>query len=45
MAVHRIFENARKGDFAQVLARLIEDGEKLVVPSYIKHGIEQLVAT
>ena len=45
VAVHRIFENARKGDFAQVLARLIEDGEKLVVPSYIKHGIEQLVAT
>jgi len=45
VAVHRIFKNARKGDFAQVLARLIEDGEKLVVPSYIKRAIEQLVAT
>lgn len=44
-AIHRIFKNARKGDFAQVLARLIEDGEKLAVPPYIKHAIEQLVAT
>ncbi len=44
-AIHRIFKNARKGDFAHVLARLIEDGEKLVVPPYIKHAIEQLVAT
>lgn len=44
-AIHRIFKNARKGDYAQVLARLIEDGEKFVVPPYIKHAIEQLVAT
>lgn len=44
-AVNAIFKAARKGDFAQILARLIEDGETLVVPAYIKAAIDQLVAT
>lgn len=42
-AVHKIFKDARKGDFAQILARLIEDGEDLKVPAYIKDTIERLV--
>ena len=42
-AIHKIFKNARKGDFAQVLARLIEEGEELKVPTYIKTAIERLV--
>lgn len=44
-AVHAIFKIARKGDFAQILARLIEDGEEFTVPAYIATAIEQLVAT
>jgi putative ATP-dependent endonuclease of OLD family len=44
-AIHKIFKNARKGDFAQVLARLIEDGEELKVPAYITRAIERLVVT
>lgn len=44
-AVHSIFEKARKGDFAQILARLIEDGEEFTAPAYISTAIEQLVAT
>jgi putative ATP-dependent endonuclease of the OLD family len=43
--IHKIFKNARKGDFAQILARLIEDGEELKVPAYISTAIEQLVVT
>lgn len=42
-AIHKIFKNARKGDFAQILARRIEDGEELKVPVYITTVIEQLV--
>lgn len=44
-AIHKIFKNARKGDFAQILARRIEDGEELKVPAYIKDAIDQLVIT
>ncbi len=44
-AIHRIFKNAQKGDFAQILARLIEDGEDLKVPAYITLAIEELVVT
>jgi putative ATP-dependent endonuclease of OLD family len=44
-AIHAIFKKARKGDFAQILARLIEDGETFTVPAYIATAIEQLVAT
>jgi putative ATP-dependent endonuclease of the OLD family len=44
IAINKIFKNARKGDFAQILARRIEDGNDLKVPTYIKNAIEQLVA-
>jgi len=44
-AIHAVFKAARKGDFAQVLARLIEDGETFAVPAYIATAIEQLVET
>lgn len=44
-AIHKIFKNAQKGDFAQILARLIEDGEDLKVPAYITLAIGELVVT
>jgi len=44
-AIHKIFKSTRKGDFAQVLARLIEDGETFIVPAYITKAIEEVVAT
>ena len=45
LAIHKIFKSTRKGDFAQVLAWLIEDGENFTVPAYIAAAIEQVVAT
>lgn len=44
-AIHKIFKSTRKGDFAQLLARLIEDGETFYVPTYITKAIEEVVAT
>lgn len=44
-AIHKIFKAARKGDFAQILARLIEDGESFEVPAYIQTAIDELVTT
>lgn len=47
-AIHGIFKNARKGDFAQVLAELIEkiDQNKhtFIVPRYIDDTIREVVA-
>lgn len=43
-AVHKIFKKTRKGDFAQVLARFIEEGDAFVVPNYIKEAIEEVVS-
>jgi putative ATP-dependent endonuclease of the OLD family len=43
--IHEIFQRTRKGDFAQILARLIEDGEKFKVPGYIAQAIEAVVAS
>lgn len=44
-AVHDLFKTTRKGDFAQVLARLIEDGkDTFVVPGYMAAAIEAVVA-
>ncbi|WMT78430.1 AAA family ATPase [Bradyrhizobium sp. Ash2021] len=43
--IHEIFKKTRKGDFAQILARLIEDGEEpFQVPEYIARAIEEVVA-
>jgi putative ATP-dependent endonuclease of OLD family len=42
--LHEIFKTTRKGDFAQILARLIEDGEDAFhVPGYIARAIEEVV--
>lgn len=44
-AVHQLFKTTRKGDFAQVLARLLEDGkDPFVVPGYMAAAIEAVVA-
>jgi len=44
-AVHDLFKTTRKGDFAQVLARLVEDGkDAFVVPCYMAAAIEAVVA-
>ncbi len=43
--IHKIFKSTRKGDFAQILAKLIEDGENFTVPLYIAKAIEEAVAT
>jgi putative ATP-dependent endonuclease of the OLD family len=47
-AIQGIFKNARKGDFAQVLADLIEKIEEnkhtFVVPPYIEETIREVVA-
>lgn len=44
-AVHDLFKTTRKGDFAQVLARLVEDGEDtFVVPDYMAAAIQAVVA-
>ena len=43
-AIGDIFKNARKGDFAQVLAEMIENGEhSFTVPSYIEQTIREVV--
>lgn len=41
--IHEIFKDTRKGDFAQVLAELIEAGEDFKVPAYINDAIKALV--
>lgn len=43
-AIAKIFDSTRKGDFAQVLARLIEDGEGFTVPDYIAAAIGHVVS-
>ncbi|QGM48257.1 ATP-dependent nuclease [Methylocystis heyeri] len=42
-AIHKIFKNARKGDFAQVLAQLIEKDATFQAPDYIRKTIEGVV--
>lgn len=44
MAIQKIFKTTRKGDFAQLLAKRIEDGADFTVPDYIKDAIDALVA-
>lgn len=43
-AIHKIFKKSRKGEFAQVLAQLIEQGAEFLVPDYIKDAIVEVVA-
>lgn len=44
LAIQKIFKKTRKGDFAQLLAKRIEDGADFTVPEYIKGAINALVA-
>jgi len=41
-SMHTLFREARKGDFAQVLAGLIEDGREFVVPKYLSDAIKSI---
>ncbi|TKV70629.1 AAA family ATPase [Rhizobium sp. AU243] len=43
-AIHKIFKTTRKGDFAQILAKRIEDGEAFKVPDYIGEAIKAVVS-
>jgi putative ATP-dependent endonuclease of OLD family len=43
VAVQKLFETTRKGDFAQLLAEEINKGTAFIVPGYLKTAIEALV--
>jgi len=43
--IHSIFKDTRKGDFAQILAHHIEEGESFAVPAYITRAIMEVVAS
>jgi putative ATP-dependent endonuclease of OLD family len=43
-SMHSLFKETRKGDFAQVLAELIEDGKKFKVPKYLSDAIKSISA-
>ncbi|MBB3773733.1 putative ATP-dependent endonuclease of OLD family [Angulomicrobium tetraedrale] len=43
VAIQKLFETTRKGDFAQVLADAINQGGAFMVPPYLKQAIEALV--
>ncbi len=42
-SIQALFEDTRKGDFAQLLAEAINDTASFVVPAYIREAIEALV--
>jgi len=43
VAIQRLFETTRKGDFAQLVAEEINNGAAFTVPGYLKTAIEALV--
>ncbi len=43
VAIQKLFETTRKGDFAQLLAEEINKGTAFTVPGYLKTAIEALV--
>ncbi|MFZ5710993.1 MAG: ATP-dependent nuclease [Pseudomonadota bacterium] len=43
VAIQKLFETTRKGDFAQLLAEEINNGKAFTVPAYLKAAIEALV--
>ncbi|BCD97708.1 ATP-dependent nuclease [Marinagarivorans cellulosilyticus] len=43
-SMHALFKETRKGDFAQVLAELIEDGKDFKVPKYLSDAIKSISA-
>lgn len=43
VAIQKLFETTRKGDFAQLIAEEINNGKTFTVPAYLKAAIEALV--
>jgi putative ATP-dependent endonuclease of OLD family len=43
VAIQKLFESTRKGDFAQLVAEEINNGAAFTVPAYLKTAIEALV--
>ena len=43
LGIQKLFETTRKGDFAQLLAETINNGEPFLVPAYLKRAIDALV--
>ncbi len=43
VAIQKLFETTRKGDFAQLIAEEINSGKVFAVPAYLKAAIEALV--
>jgi putative ATP-dependent endonuclease of the OLD family len=43
VAIQKLFETTRKGDFAQLIAEEINNGKAFTVPAYLKAAIEALV--
>ncbi len=43
LAIQKLFETTRKGDFAQLLAEAINNGQGFVVPAYLTRAINALV--
>lgn len=43
LAIQKLFETTRKGDFAQLLAEAINTGEAFLVPEYLNRAIHALV--
>lgn len=43
VAIQKLFETTRKGDFAQLVAEEINNGKAFTVPAYMKAAIEALV--
>jgi len=44
IAIQGLFKDARKGDFAQVVAEMIEEGEAFIVPTYLAGAINSVVS-
>jgi len=43
VAIQKLFETTRKGDFAQLVAEEINEGTSFTLPAYLKAVIEALV--
>lgn len=43
VAIQKLFETTRKGDFAQLVAEEINNGAAFTVPAYLKTAIEALL--
>lgn len=43
LAIQGLFRSTRKGDFAQILAEKIDNGEEFKTPAYLSEAVESLV--